>query len=159
MRRCGMVDPVQYRRRVDDFDFDITVERFSFLLDAGRFAALLFLVAGGRRSTARTISPASPIRSIDALIEKIIAAKTRDGADDCLPRARPRHPRRPLLDPALVQADALDRLLGRVRPGPPRSRATPAACRKPGGTTPTKAARARSASWMTAADATVKTAN
>ena len=30
--------------------------------DAGRFAALLFLLAGGRRSRARKISPASPIR-------------------------------------------------------------------------------------------------
>src|SRR4051794_39830793 len=25
-----IVDPVQYRARVDDFDFDVTVERFSF---------------------------------------------------------------------------------------------------------------------------------
>ena len=42
-----IVDPVQYRARVDDFDFDITVERFELLLDAGRFAAHLSFVAGG----------------------------------------------------------------------------------------------------------------
>ena len=38
------------------------------------------------------------------------------GARRHLPRARPRADRRPLLDSALVQADALDRPLGRVRP-------------------------------------------
>ena len=30
-----MVDPVQYRRRVDEFDFDITVQRFSFSTTPG----------------------------------------------------------------------------------------------------------------------------
>ncbi len=43
-----IVDPVQYRKRVDDFDFDITVQRFSFSIDAGRLAAHLFLLAGRR---------------------------------------------------------------------------------------------------------------
>ena len=41
---------------------------------------------------------------------------TRGRPGHRLPRARPRDPRRPLLDPALVQGVALDRLLGRVRP-------------------------------------------
>ena len=30
-----MVDPVQYRARVEDFDFDITVERFGFSATPG----------------------------------------------------------------------------------------------------------------------------
>ena len=30
-----IVDPVQYRKRVDDFDFDITVQRFSFSTTPG----------------------------------------------------------------------------------------------------------------------------
>src|SRR6202011_6378777 len=30
-----LVDPVQYRARVDQFDFDITVERFSFSTTPG----------------------------------------------------------------------------------------------------------------------------
>ena len=54
--------------------------------------------------------------AIDALIDRIIAAETRADADHRLPGARPRDPRRPLLDSALVQGVALDRLLGRVRP-------------------------------------------
>ena len=69
-----------------------------------------------RRSRAPTISPALPIPAIDALIDTIIAAPTRPALIDRLPRARPRDPRRALLDSALVQAVALDRLLGRVRP-------------------------------------------
>ena len=43
-----MVDPVQYRARVDDFDFDIMVQRFGFSTDARRLAAQLFLLAGRR---------------------------------------------------------------------------------------------------------------
>jgi microcin C transport system substrate-binding protein len=41
--------------------------------------------------------------AIDALIERIIEAKDRRRTHLRLPRARPRDPRRPLLDPALVQ--------------------------------------------------------
>ena len=47
-RQLRMVDPVQFRKRVDDFDFDIVVQRFAFSSDAGRFAAQLLLVAGRR---------------------------------------------------------------------------------------------------------------
>ena len=39
-----IVDPVQYRKRVDEFDFDITVQRFNFSIDAGQLAAQLFLL-------------------------------------------------------------------------------------------------------------------
>ncbi len=42
-----VVDPVQYQARRDGFDFDITIDRFSFSVHAGRFAALLFLLPGG----------------------------------------------------------------------------------------------------------------
>ena len=61
--------------------------------------------------------------AIDALIDAIIAAELAARARHRLPRARPRDPLRPLLDTALVQAVALDRLLGRVRPAPRPSRA------------------------------------
>jgi microcin C transport system substrate-binding protein len=30
-----LVDPVQYRKRVDDFDFDLTVQRFGFSATPG----------------------------------------------------------------------------------------------------------------------------
>ena len=47
-RTLRIVDPVQYRARVDDFDFDVTIERIGFSTIAGRFAAQLLLLAGGR---------------------------------------------------------------------------------------------------------------
>ena len=53
--------------------------------------------------------------AVDALVDRIIAAKTREESDHRLPRARPRDPRRALLDSALVPAGAPHRLLGRVR--------------------------------------------
>ena len=30
-----IVDPVQYRKRVDEFDFDVTVQRFNFSMTPG----------------------------------------------------------------------------------------------------------------------------
>ena len=41
-----IVDPVQYRARRDNFDFDITIDRLQLFLHAGGFAALVFLLAG-----------------------------------------------------------------------------------------------------------------
>ena len=75
-----IVDPVQYRKRVDDFDFDITVAALQLLVDAGRLAAHLFLARRrprikGSHNLAGIADPA-----IDALIDKIIAAETRAGA-------------------------------------------------------------------------------
>ena len=40
-----IVDPVQFRARLDDFDFDITVQRFGFSTAAGCLAADLFFVS------------------------------------------------------------------------------------------------------------------
>ena len=42
-----LVDAVQYRARVEDFDFDMTIERLSMSRDAGRQPAAVLLVAGG----------------------------------------------------------------------------------------------------------------
>ncbi len=110
-----IVDPVQYRARRDGFDFDITVDRFSFSDTPGDSLRSFFssqaAALKGSNNLAGIADPA-----IDALIDAIIAAPTRPALVDRLPRARPRDPRRPLLDSALVQAVALDRLLGRVRP-------------------------------------------
>ena len=109
-----IVDPVQYRARVDDFDFDITVERFSFSSTPGDSLRTYFssqaAATKGSQNLAGIADPA-----VDALVDIIIAAKTRADAHHRLPGARPRHPRRALLDSALVQSVALDRLLGRVR--------------------------------------------
>lgn len=71
-----IVDPVQYRARVDTFDFDITVERFSFSETPGDSLRTYFssqaAATNGSQNLAGMADPA-----IDALIDIIIAAKTR----------------------------------------------------------------------------------
>ena len=47
-RALRLVDPVQYRARVEDFDFDVTIERLQHVGDAGRRHASVLLVAGRR---------------------------------------------------------------------------------------------------------------
>ena len=71
-----LVDPVQYRARVDDFDFDITVERFSFSSTPGDSLRTYFSSQASRTKGTQNIAGiADP--AIDALIDKIIGAKTR----------------------------------------------------------------------------------
>ena len=61
-QRCASSIRCSIASASNDFDFDITIQRFGFSIDAGRFAAHLLLLAGGRDSRARRTSPASPIR-------------------------------------------------------------------------------------------------
>jgi microcin C transport system substrate-binding protein len=72
-----IVDPVQYRARVDGFDFDITVERFSFSSTPGDSLRTYFssqaAATKGSQNLAGIADPA-----IDKLIDIIIAAKTRE---------------------------------------------------------------------------------
>ena len=71
-----IVDPVQYRARVDAFDFDITVERFSFSETPGDSLRTYFssqaAATKGSQNLAGIADPA-----VDALVDNIIAAKTR----------------------------------------------------------------------------------
>jgi microcin C transport system substrate-binding protein len=71
-----VVDPVQYRARVEDFDFDLTVERFSMSATPGDgmrpFFSSQSAATKGSYNLAGIASPA-----IDALIEKIIGADNR----------------------------------------------------------------------------------
>ncbi len=71
-----IVDPVQYRARVDGFDFDITVERFSFSATPGDSLRSYFssqaAATKGSQNLAGIADPA-----VDALVDIIIAAKTR----------------------------------------------------------------------------------
>jgi microcin C transport system substrate-binding protein len=71
-----LIDAVQYRARVEDFDFDITMERFSASATPGDSMRPFFssqaAATKGSYNLAGITSPA-----IDALIEKIIAAETR----------------------------------------------------------------------------------
>jgi microcin C transport system substrate-binding protein len=71
-----IVDPVQFRKRVDEFDFDITVQRFGFSTTPGDSLRSYFssqaAAIKGSQNLGGIANPA-----IDALIEKIIAAETR----------------------------------------------------------------------------------
>ena len=96
-----MVDPVQFRKRVDDFDFDIVVQRFAFSSTPGNSLRSYFSSqAAALKGSQNLAGIADPV--IDALIDKIIAADRPAGPGDRLQGARPGDPRRPLLDSALV---------------------------------------------------------
>jgi len=72
-----VVDPVQYRRRVDDFDFDITVERFGFSSTPGdSLRSYLSSLAAKTKGSQNLAGIADP--AMDALIDAVIAAKTRE---------------------------------------------------------------------------------
>jgi len=72
-----VVDPVQYRARRDDFDFDLTIERFSMASTPGEALRTFFSSQAAAIKGSNNLSGvADPV--LDALIEKIIAANTRD---------------------------------------------------------------------------------
>ncbi|MFY9771397.1 MAG: extracellular solute-binding protein [Xanthobacteraceae bacterium] len=71
-----IVDPVQYRARRDDFDFDITIDRFSFSSTPGDSLRSFFSSqAAGLKGSNNLAGIADP--AVDALIETIIAAGSR----------------------------------------------------------------------------------
>jgi microcin C transport system substrate-binding protein len=71
-----IVDPVQYRARRDGFDFDITVDRFSFSATPGDSLRSFFSSqAAGLKGSNNLAGIADP--AIDAMIDRIIAAPTR----------------------------------------------------------------------------------
>jgi len=71
-----LVDPVQYRARLDDFDFDITVERLSFSATPGDSLRSYFSSQAAALNGSNNLAGiADPV--VDALIESVIAADTR----------------------------------------------------------------------------------
>ena len=71
-----LVDPVQYRARLDDFDFDITVERLGFSATPGDSLRSYFSSqAAALKGSNNLAGIADPV--VDALIEDVIAADTR----------------------------------------------------------------------------------
>ncbi len=71
-----IVDPVQYRARVDNFDFDITIDRFSFSATPGDSLRSYFSAqAAALHGSNNLAGIADPV--VDALIEAIIAANSR----------------------------------------------------------------------------------
>ncbi len=71
-----LVDPVQYRARLDDFDFDMTIVRFAMSSTPGDgLRAMFSSQAAATKGSNNLAGVADP--AIDALIDKIIAAETR----------------------------------------------------------------------------------
>jgi microcin C transport system substrate-binding protein len=71
-----IVDPVQCRKRVDDFDFDIVVQRFGFSNTPGDSLRTFFSSQAAAMKGSQNVGGiADPV--IDALIERVIAADSR----------------------------------------------------------------------------------
>ena len=71
-----VVDPVQYRARVNDFDFDLTVQRFGFSTLPGEALRSYFSSrAAATKGSYNLAGIADP--AIDSLIDAVIAANTR----------------------------------------------------------------------------------
>jgi microcin C transport system substrate-binding protein len=71
-----VVDPVQYRARVEDFDFDMTIERFSMSATPGDAMRPFFSAqAAATKGSYNLAGIANP--AIDALIDRIIGANSR----------------------------------------------------------------------------------
>ena len=71
-----IVDSAQYRRRLDDFDFDILVQRFGFSGTPGDTLRAFFTSrSAGMRGTRNVGGIADPV--IDALVETVIAVNSR----------------------------------------------------------------------------------
>jgi microcin C transport system substrate-binding protein len=71
-----MVDAVQYKKREDDFDFDILIQRFSFSSTPGdSLRSYLSSQSAMMKGSQNLAGIADPV--IDTLIEKIIAANDR----------------------------------------------------------------------------------
>ena len=137
-----MVDAVQYRARVEDFDFDMTIERFSMSATPGDSLRPFFSSqAAATKGSYNLAGIANP--AIDALIEKIIGADNRaELTIACRAFDRVFRAGRYWV-PQWYRDHAPDRLLGRVRPSPEAGRATrkASARRIPGGLTRNKAAK------------------
>jgi microcin C transport system substrate-binding protein len=71
-----LVDPVQFRARRDDFDFDAAIERFSFSTVPGDSLRSFFSVQSATTKGSNNLAGISdPV--VDALMNEVIAADTR----------------------------------------------------------------------------------
>lgn len=82
LRRLGIeanirrVDSAQYQTRLKDYDFDLTIRRYSLSLTPGESMRTFFGSASGRQPGSNNLAGiADPV--LDALIEKALVAKSR----------------------------------------------------------------------------------
>ena len=72
-----MVDPAQYQRRMDEFDFDMTVRRYVFGLAPGEAIRNILSSDAAKMRGSRNLAGISH-PAVDALVEAVIQAKTRE---------------------------------------------------------------------------------
>ena len=111
--KVRIVDPVQYRRRVDDFDFDIVVQRFGFTSYARGYVTNIFYLSSRRHEGIAECGGNSRSGHRCAGGPRHCSQQQR-AFGGRLQGSGPRHPQRALLGAALVQGLALARILGRV---------------------------------------------
>jgi microcin C transport system substrate-binding protein len=71
-----LVDPVQHKKRIDDFDFDLAIQRFSFSSTPGDSLRTYFTSQAAAINGSQNVAGiADPV--IDALVDMIIQADTR----------------------------------------------------------------------------------
>jgi microcin C transport system substrate-binding protein len=82
LRRLGIeaairrVDSAQYQSRLKDYDFDLTIRRYSLSMTPGESMRTFFGSASGRQPGSQNLAGiADPV--VDALIDKALAANTR----------------------------------------------------------------------------------
>jgi len=75
--RPRMVDPAQYQQRLKDFDFDITTERYQMRNTPGVELRSYFGSQAAQMTGSLNLAGISD-PAVDALIERVIAAKSRD---------------------------------------------------------------------------------
>lgn len=74
--RLRFVDSVQYRSRIDDFDFDITVQSFGFSATPGKSLRSYFGSQAAKTKGSQNIAGISD-PAVDTLIERAIEANSR----------------------------------------------------------------------------------
>jgi microcin C transport system substrate-binding protein len=75
--KMRMVDPAQYQRRLKSFDFDMTSERYQMRNTPGVELRSYFSSAAATMDGSLNLAGISD-PAVDALVEKVIAAKSRD---------------------------------------------------------------------------------
>ena len=75
--RLRMVDPAQYQQRLKDFDFDITTQRYVMRNTPGVELRSYFGSAAAKMDGSLNLAGIDD-PAVDALIERIISAKSRD---------------------------------------------------------------------------------
>lgn len=75
--RYRVVDAAQYKRRLDDFDYDIVTSRFGFGLTPGEFMRMTFGTEAASMPGSHNVSGIAS-KAVDALIEQALVVETRE---------------------------------------------------------------------------------